>query len=36
MNFQTVPISFDEWDDPERHANPALFRAIKRDGKTLA
>jgi hypothetical protein len=31
-----VPISFDEWDDPERDANPALFRAIKREGKTLA
>jgi len=27
-----VPVSLDEWEHPEQHANPALIRAIKRDG----
>jgi predicted nucleotidyltransferase len=32
MDIQTVPVSLDEWEHPERHTNPALIRAIKRDG----
>jgi hypothetical protein len=32
MDIQTVPISTDEWEHPEHHTNPALIRAIKRDG----
>jgi predicted nucleotidyltransferase len=32
MDIQTVPVSLDEWEHPEHHTNPALIRAIKRDG----
>jgi len=32
LDIQTVPISVDEWEYPEHHTNPALIRAIKRDG----
>ncbi|WP_407147847.1 nucleotidyltransferase domain-containing protein [Bradyrhizobium sp. ORS 86] len=32
MDIQTAPISLDEWENPERHTNPALIRAIKREG----
>jgi predicted nucleotidyltransferase len=31
-----LPVSLEEWTHPERHKNPALIRAIKRDGKILA
>jgi predicted nucleotidyltransferase len=31
-DIHTVPIFLDEWEHPERHTNPALIRAIKRDG----
>lgn len=32
VDIHTVPVSLDEWEHPEQHANPALIRAIKRDG----
>jgi predicted nucleotidyltransferase len=32
LDIQTVPVSLDEWEHPEHHTNPALIRAIKRDG----
>jgi predicted nucleotidyltransferase len=32
MDIQTVPVSLDEWEHPEHHTNPALIRAIKREG----
>ena len=32
MDVQSLTISRDEWDHPERHRNPELIRAIKRDG----
>ena len=32
VDVQSLPISRDEWDHPERHRNPELIRAIKRDG----
>nr|WP_245003671.1 nucleotidyltransferase domain-containing protein [Bradyrhizobium liaoningense] len=32
LDIQTVPVSLDEWENPEHHTNPALIRAIKRDG----
>jgi predicted nucleotidyltransferase len=35
MDIQAVPISLDEWDHPDHHSNPALIRAIKRDGKVV-
>jgi len=31
-DLQAIPVSLDEWEEPERHRNPALIRAIKRDG----
>jgi predicted nucleotidyltransferase len=35
MDIQAVPVSLDEWDHPDHHSNPALIRAIKRDGKII-
>ena len=32
LDIQAVPVSLDEWEHPEHHTNPALIRAIKRDG----
>jgi predicted nucleotidyltransferase len=32
IDVQALPISHDEWEHPELHPNPALIRAIKRDG----
>jgi hypothetical protein len=32
LDIQTVPVSLDEWEHPEHYTNPALIRAIKRDG----
>ena len=31
--LQPWPISIDEWRNPELHANPALVRAMRRDGR---
>lgn len=36
MDIQTVPVSLDEWEHPEHHTNPALIRAIKRDGVVVS
>jgi predicted nucleotidyltransferase len=35
IDIQTVPVSLDEWEHPDHHSNPALIRAIKRDGKVI-
>lgn len=35
LGVQALPVSLDEWEHPERHSNPALIRAIKRDGKVI-
>ncbi|SIO36970.1 Nucleotidyltransferase domain-containing protein [Bradyrhizobium erythrophlei] len=35
VEVQAVPISGDEWEHPDTHRNPALIRAIKRDGMIL-
>lgn len=35
VEVQAVPISGDEWEHPDIHRNPALIRAIKRDGMVL-
>jgi predicted nucleotidyltransferase len=35
MDIQAVPVSLDEWDHPDHHSNPALIRAIKRDGRVI-
>jgi predicted nucleotidyltransferase len=35
LDIQAVPVSLDEWDHPDHHSNPALIRAIKRDGKVV-
>ena len=32
VDVQALPISENEWEHPELHRNPALVRAIKRDG----
>jgi predicted nucleotidyltransferase len=36
IDVHPLPVSPEEWPHPERHKNPALIRAIKRDGKILA
>jgi len=36
IDVHAMPVSLEEWNHPERHNNPALIRAIKRDGKILA
>jgi len=32
LGVQAIPISEDEWEHPDRHRNPDLIRAIRRDG----
>lgn len=34
-DLQAIPVSVDEWEDPELHRKPALIRAIKRDGLVI-
>ncbi|MCK1442788.1 nucleotidyltransferase domain-containing protein [Bradyrhizobium sp. 48] len=36
MDIHAMPISLDEWEHPEHHANPALIRAIKCDGVVVS
>lgn len=33
VHVQPWPITADHWRDPEGHSNPALVRAMRRDGK---
>jgi predicted nucleotidyltransferase len=35
VDVQALPISGEEWEHPDVHRNPALIRAIKRDGVVL-
>lgn len=35
VEIQGRPVREDEWARPDRHANPALVRAIRRDGRPL-
>jgi predicted nucleotidyltransferase len=34
-DIQTVSVSLDEWEHPDHHTNPALIRAIKREGANV-
>lgn len=33
--IQPVPLRLEEWDHPERHANPRLLDNIRREGRVL-
>ena len=35
VDIQAWPVSSEAWSDPDRHANPSLIRAMKRDGKAV-
>jgi hypothetical protein len=33
--IQPWPVPLSEWEEPERHRNPRLIRAMRRDAKSL-
>ncbi len=35
VHVQAWPVSTDEWQDPEKHSNPFLVRAMRRDGTSV-
>jgi len=35
INISPLPIGFDEWEHPSRHANPALLENIAHEGVML-
>lgn len=35
IHLQAWPVSSDEWQDPEKHGNPFLVQAMRRDGLSL-
>jgi uncharacterized protein len=35
INISPLPVWADDWEHPERHANPALLRNIARDGVSM-
>ena len=35
IDLQAWPVSSDEWQDPEKHGNPFLVQAMRRDGLSL-
>jgi uncharacterized protein len=35
INITPLPVWLDQWEHPERHANPALLRNIAREGVRL-
>ena len=35
IEVQAWPVSSDEWQNPEKHRNPALVRAMRRDGRSV-
>lgn len=35
IDIQPVPVTQDHWDHPERHSNPWLVEAIRREGVAL-
>lgn len=35
IDIQPVPVPQDQWDHPERHSNPWLIEAIRREGVRL-
>jgi predicted nucleotidyltransferase len=34
--IQAWPVTKEQWEHPESHANPSLLRAMKRDGQRVA
>ena len=36
LNIHGWPLAESEWNDPERHSNPFLVRAIRRDAQEIA
>lgn len=35
LHVQPWPVSSDEWQHPQSHANPSLVRAMRRDGRIV-
>jgi hypothetical protein len=35
VHVQGWPVSRSQWEDPDKHINPALIRNMRRDAKTI-